>query len=182
LEKTLMLGGIGGRRRRGRQRMRWLDGITDSMDVESQWTPGVGDGQGGLACCDSWGHKDSDMTERLITLEKKKKWNSWALNTHWISTFSKHWGLNRNQTWLPQDCLYKKLRSDSLGWNRSKISLIFHLQVFSSVRYNFSINMWKSQMKIPLKTELLSLEQSYFKITGSPIVSHFCKTGRGFQL
>ena len=56
LEKTLMLGGIGGRRRRGRPRMRWLDGITDSMDV-SQWTPGVGDGQGGLACCDSWGRR-----------------------------------------------------------------------------------------------------------------------------
>ena len=36
LEKTLMLGGIGGRRRRGRQRMRWSDGITDSMDVESE--------------------------------------------------------------------------------------------------------------------------------------------------
>ena len=36
LEKTLMLGGIGGRRRRGQQRMRWLDGITDSMDVESE--------------------------------------------------------------------------------------------------------------------------------------------------
>ena len=35
LEKTLMLGGIGGRRRRGRQRMRWLDGITDSVDVNS---------------------------------------------------------------------------------------------------------------------------------------------------
>ena len=34
LEKTLMLGGIGGRRRRGRQRMRWLDGITDSMDMD----------------------------------------------------------------------------------------------------------------------------------------------------
>ena len=33
LEKTLMLGGVGGRKRRGRQRMRWLDGITDSMDV-----------------------------------------------------------------------------------------------------------------------------------------------------
>ena len=65
LEKTLMLGGIGGRRRRGQQRMRWLDGITDSMDVEFEWTPGGGDGQGGLACCDSWGHKESDMTERL---------------------------------------------------------------------------------------------------------------------
>ena len=36
LEKTLMLGGIGGRRRRGRQRMKWLDGITDSIDVKSE--------------------------------------------------------------------------------------------------------------------------------------------------
>ena len=46
LEKTLMLGGIGGRRRRGRQRMRWLDGVTDSMDVWVNsgswwWTPGT---------------------------------------------------------------------------------------------------------------------------------------------
>ena len=65
LEKTMMLGGIGGRRKRGRQRMRWLDGITDSMDGESEWTPGVGDGQGGLACWDSWGRKESDTTERL---------------------------------------------------------------------------------------------------------------------
>ena len=56
LEKTLMLGGIGGKRRRGRQRMRWLDGISH---------PGVGEGQGGLACCDSWGPKELDMTERL---------------------------------------------------------------------------------------------------------------------
>ena len=45
-------------------RMRWLDGITESMDEFGQ-TPGDGDGQGDLACCDSWGHKDSDMTERL---------------------------------------------------------------------------------------------------------------------
>ena len=58
-----MLGGIGARRRKGRQRMRWLDGIMDSMDVESEGTLGVGDGQGGLACCDSWGHKQWDMTE-----------------------------------------------------------------------------------------------------------------------
>ena len=64
LEKTLMLGGIGGRRR-GWQRMRWLDGITDSIDVESEWTPGVGDGQGGLVCFDSWGRKESDTTKRL---------------------------------------------------------------------------------------------------------------------
>ena len=50
LEKTLMLGGIGGRKRRGRQRMRWHHWLGGH---ESQWTPGVGDEQGGLACCDS---------------------------------------------------------------------------------------------------------------------------------
>ena len=63
-EKTLMLGGIGGRRRRGRQRMRWLDGITDS-GRESGSTPGVGDGQGGLVYCGSSGCKESDTTEQL---------------------------------------------------------------------------------------------------------------------
>ena len=61
LEKTPMLGKIEGRRRRGQQRMRWLDGITESMDMGL----GVGDGQGGLACCSSWGHKELDMTEQL---------------------------------------------------------------------------------------------------------------------
>ena len=64
-EKTLMLGKIEGRRRRGQQRMRWLDGITDSTDVSLSELLGVGDGQGGLVCCDSWGHKEWDMTERL---------------------------------------------------------------------------------------------------------------------
>ena len=64
LEKTLMLGGIGGRRRRGKQRMIRLDGIIDSMDVSlSELSLGVGDGQGGLACCDSWGREESDTTE-----------------------------------------------------------------------------------------------------------------------
>ena len=75
LEKTLMLEGIGGRRRRGWQRMRWLDGITDSMEFE--WIPGDGDGQGGLVCCDSWGHKEWDMTERLNWTEL----NSWITFT-----------------------------------------------------------------------------------------------------
>ena len=58
-EKTLMLGGIEGRRRRGRQRMRWFDDISDSMSLSefddmsfmTSVTPRVGDGQGGLARC-----------------------------------------------------------------------------------------------------------------------------------
>ena len=53
LEKTMMLEGIGYRRRRGRQRMRLLNGITNSMDIKFEWTLGVGDRQGGLVCCDS---------------------------------------------------------------------------------------------------------------------------------
>ena len=74
LEKTLMLRKIKGRRRRGRQRMRWLDGITNSMDMSlskllelvmdrKAWR--VGDGQGSLVCCSPWGHKELDTTERL---------------------------------------------------------------------------------------------------------------------
>ena len=62
LEKTLILGGIGGKRKRGQQRMRWLDGITNSMH-EFEWTPEDGDGQGGLACCNSWGRRESDMSD-----------------------------------------------------------------------------------------------------------------------
>ena len=62
LEKTLMLGKVEGRRRRGRQRMRWLDGITDLMDMSLSklW-----DGQGSLAYCSPWSLKESDMTEGL---------------------------------------------------------------------------------------------------------------------
>ena len=65
LEKTLMLGGIGGQEEKGatEDEMAWWHHWLDAH--EFGWTLGVGDGQGGLACCDSWGRKESDMTERL---------------------------------------------------------------------------------------------------------------------
>ena len=61
-EKTLMLGKIEVRRRRGQQRRRWLDGITNLMDMVLG-KQGVGDGQGGLTCCGPWGRKQADTTE-----------------------------------------------------------------------------------------------------------------------
>ena len=73
LEKTLMLGKIEGRKRRGWQRMRWLDGITNSIDMSlSNLQESVME----LACCSPWGHKESDMTEWLnnknLMLERMK--------------------------------------------------------------------------------------------------------------
>jgi len=70
LEKTLMLGGIGGQEEKGTTEdemagwHHWLDGC------ESEWTPEVGGGQGGLMCCDSWGLKESDTTEWLIWCDR----------------------------------------------------------------------------------------------------------------
>jgi len=63
----------------------WLDGR------ESEWTPGVGDGQGGLACCDSWGRKESDTTERLIWSDLiienilRPLTKGWIISAEWIS-------------------------------------------------------------------------------------------------
>ena len=78
-EKSLMLGKIEGRRRRGGQRMRWLDGITDSMDMSLNRL-GVRDRRGGLVCCSPWDRKESDTTEELNRTE------SHILKCHHLST------------------------------------------------------------------------------------------------
>ena len=71
LGKTLILGKIGDRRRRGWQRMRWLAGWHHRLDGHGfGWTPGVADGQGGLACCSSWGGRVGHNWTELI-------WNSY---------------------------------------------------------------------------------------------------------
>ena len=78
LEKTLMLGGIGGRRRRVNLGWHvWMASPTHGHEFE--WTLGVGDGQGGLVCCDSWGCKESDTTE----------WLNWT-ELNWLRHYSRH--------------------------------------------------------------------------------------------
>ena len=72
-EKILMLEKIEGRRRRGWQGMRWLDGITDSMDMSLSNFLGAGNGWGSLACCSPWGCKELDMTE----------WQNWS-ELNWL--------------------------------------------------------------------------------------------------
>ena len=65
LEKTLMLGKIEAGRRRGRQRMRWLDGITIAMDMGLGKLWELVMDREGLVCCSPWGSKEWDMTEQL---------------------------------------------------------------------------------------------------------------------
>ena len=77
LEKTLMLGKTEGRKRRGGPKIRWLDGITNSMDMSLRKTPGVGDGQRDLVCCGSWDRTELDTTE----------WLNWT-ELNWISYVS----------------------------------------------------------------------------------------------
>ena len=110
LEKILMLGGIGGRRRRGRQdeMAGWHYGLDGH---EFKWTPVDGEGQGGLVCCDSWGRKESDMTEQLnwtdgarllwtLTCDSNVTYTDYSLNF-----FPSNWILVPLPCAVTQDCL-----------------------------------------------------------------------------
>ena len=66
LEKTLMLGKTEGKRRRGQQRMRWLDSITDSVDTNQQ-IPRDSERRGSLECCSPWSQKELDLTPEAVS-------------------------------------------------------------------------------------------------------------------
>ena len=78
-EKTLMLESIEGRRRRGQQKMRWLNGITDSMDMGlGELRESVMDREAWV-CCGSWGLKESNMTEQLTELNLHEMFSLYLL-------------------------------------------------------------------------------------------------------
>ena len=85
LEKTLMLGKIEGRRRKGWQRMRWLDAIYHwPKELEFEQTPGDSEGQVSLMCCSSWGLKESDKLSDLTTTIISGNWKWKSLSCVWL--------------------------------------------------------------------------------------------------
>ena len=118
LEKTLMLGQIEGRRRRWRQRMRWLDGINDSMDM-SLSNLGVGDGQRSLACWSPWGHRIvQDWVSELNWTEFQPVWHLCAcgpcvatiLHLGWVGGISECLSSWRTTEWYLSDSYVYSLR------------------------------------------------------------------------
>ena len=99
------------------------------------WTPGVGDGQGGLVCCDSWGHKESDMTERLNWTEES---NLYIFSTADIAVFQKmyhhlSWGFPLVSSVVP---IMELLFLNTVDWNRENESL--HGPICASVPRSFA--------------------------------------------
>ena len=106
-EKTLMLGEIDGKRRRGQQRTRLLDSVTDSMDMNLS-KPEESGGQKSQACCSPWSCKESDMAKWLSSNDSYWKWLSslqslsrvWLFATPWIAAHQASLSITNSQSLL----------------------------------------------------------------------------------
>ena len=113
LEKTLMLGKIeAGGEGDDRSWDGWMASLTRWNWVG--WTLGVGDGQGGLACCDSWGCKESDTAERLNWTEDRGIWSH-----HFMAN---RWGNSGNNSWLYFSGLQNHCRWWLQPWNEKTLT------------------------------------------------------------
>ena len=150
LERTLMLGKIEGRRRRGQQRMRWLDGIITQWSHEFEQAPGVGDIQGSLVCCSPWGHKELDMTEQLnwltlisggenITVAPYSE--DGLMEVRWSIGFSSGLSQNRPSKYLGPSCGYF-FSSIMHNWNRCTQQLAEFLHCFPDYNWSYSGKAW----------------------------------------
>ena len=134
LEKTLMLAGTGGRRK-GDDRgwdgwwHHWLDAH------ESEWTPGVGDGQGGPVCCNSWGRKELDTTKRLNWTELYNFNEDEHLFIHWATVFV---------FFFFKSCLFRL--------HINELLIRKNLSMFLSLHYLFSVYLMPLMVSISSST------------------------------
>ena len=143
----------------------WLDGR------ESRWTPGVGDRQRGLACCDSWVHKESDTTERLNWTELN--WTEWATmrtgnslsrNAKWqIKMLKRRCSISQSRQWKAQqwcrvifyDQKWQKLKHLTMwgtGENRWKLKILYPLVEVKIVSPLWSV-IYQYLIKLKVKSE-----------------------------
>ena len=93
----------------------WLDGH------ESEWTPGVGEGQGGLACCDSWGHKESDTTGQLNWTELKNHKRKYRKEEFFILYKYRNWSKSINNFLDIMDIFLLLTNSPPVNLNRASL-------------------------------------------------------------
>ena len=84
-------GKMEGKRKRGQQRMGWLDGITWLNGHELEQAPGVGDGQGSLVCCSPWGYKESDMNDWTLSSTSRMALDRLKFYAEWQNFRYKKW-------------------------------------------------------------------------------------------